>query len=269
MNKRGIFWGGVLILVGLLILLDTLGVFEPLGISLWGLILPTLLILCGIWLIWSIVNRQKYSPSEQVTIPDDGIQRAELVINHGAGRIFISADPKQTNLIEGTFDGGVEQDVQSSSGTLMIKLAIVSDYFWKFPAIWNPNRSLDWKMRLKPSARYELVLQTGASDSRIDLTDLLVDSVSIKTGASATELTLPQAAGFTDVKVKSGASSLAIKIPGNVAARIRTAGGMMDLSIDRSRFPRSGGYYQSNDFDLADNKADLEIETGVGSVKIW
>jgi hypothetical protein len=269
MNKRGLFWGGALILLGLLFLLDTLGVFEFLGVSLWGLILPALLILIGIWLIWSIFARQKNPQSEQVTIPDDGIQRAELVINHGAGRLILSADPLQFNLLEGSFGGGVEHDTQRNAGTLKIKLTMVSDFFWKFPGIWGPQQSLDWNMRFKPTARYVFVLNTGASESRIDLTNLLVDSVSIKTGASSTDLALPQAAGFTTVKVRSGASSLSIKVPRNVAARIRATGGMMDMNIDKSRFPQSGVYHQSNDYDMADNKVDLEIETGVGSVKIW
>ena len=267
MNKRGLFWGGALILLGLFILLDNLGVFESLGVSLWGIILPVLLILIGIWLIWSLFARQKNPQNEQVTVPDDDIQLAEIVINHGAGRLFISADPLQSNLLEGSFDGGVRQDTQRNAGTLRIKLTMVSDFFWRFPGNWAPQQSLDWNMKFKPTARYVFVLNTGASDSRIDLTDLLVDSISIKTGASSTELTLPQSAGFTTVKVKSGASSLFIKVPGDVAARIHASGGMMNL--DKSRFPRIGVYHQSNDYDMADNKVDLEIETGVGSVRIW
>jgi hypothetical protein len=269
MNKRGFYWGGALIVLGIIFLLDNLGAFEPLGVSIWGLIIPALLILAGIWLIWGIFARQNKPQSERVTIPDDGIERAELAINHGAGRLIISADPLQSNLLEGSFDGGVEQDTHRNAGMLRLRLTRASDFYWKSPWFWAPQQSLDWKMRLKPSARYVFVLNTGASESRIDLTDLLVDSVSIKTGASSTELILPQSAGFTSVKVKSGASSLSIKIPENVAARIRVTGGLMDLNLDKGRFPRSGVYYQSIDYDMADNKVDLEIETGVGSVKIW
>ena len=33
MNKRNLFWGGALLLLGLLVLLDNLGVFEPLGVN--------------------------------------------------------------------------------------------------------------------------------------------------------------------------------------------------------------------------------------------
>lgn len=268
MNRRGVFWGLVLIILGVLFLLDTLGVFEPIGVSIWGIILPALLILIGIWLIWSIFARPKNRQNEHVSVPDEGSEQVEVVINHGAGRLFISADPQQSNLLEGSFDGGVEQDIQRVSGRLRIKLTMITDFFWRIPATWAPQQSLDWNMRFKPTARYAFMLNTGASDSRIDLTDLLVDLISIKTGASSTELSLPQAAGFTSVKVKSGAASLSIKIPANVAARIRSAGGMMDLTINKSRFPRSGAYYQSDDYERSDNKVDLELETGVGSVKI-
>jgi hypothetical protein len=237
MKRRELFWGLVLILLGILFLFDTLGVFEPLGVSIWELVFPTLLILVGVWLIWSIFARSSKSLNEQVSIPDEGKVKVEVVINHGAGRLFISADPHQTNLLEGSFDGGVEQDIQRDSGILRIKLTMMKDLIWRFPGNWAPQQSLDWNMRFKPTARFTFKLNTGASDSRIDLTDLLVDLISIKTGASSTELFLPRSAGFTSVKLKSGAASLSITIPANVAARVRAAGSMMGLTTIEAVFP--------------------------------
>jgi hypothetical protein len=112
-------------------------------------------------------------------------------------------------------------------------------------------------------------MNTGASESKIDLSDLLVDRITLKTGASSTELSLPHAAGQTFVKIQSGAASLSIKIDEKVAARIRVMGGLTDMKLDKGRFLRSGPVYQSTDYDTAQNKIDLDVETGVGSVKIW
>ncbi len=88
------------------------------------------------------------------------------------------------------------------------------------------------------------------------------------TGASATKLTLPAHAGLTSAKIQSGVASVEITVPGGVAARIRATGGLASIDIDETRFPRSGDTYRSPDFDAAENKVDLRIETGVGSVRV-
>jgi hypothetical protein len=81
-------------------------------------------------------------------------------------------------------------------------------------------------------------------------------------------LTLPENAGSTRVKIESGAASLEIQVPSGVAARIRSSGGLSSFSVDKDRFPRVGDIYQSPDFDVAQNKVELNVQMGVGSVSI-
>jgi hypothetical protein len=49
MRRNGVFWGGILILLGLLFLLDNLGIFS---VSVWSLFWPVLLIAFGVWVLW-------------------------------------------------------------------------------------------------------------------------------------------------------------------------------------------------------------------------
>jgi hypothetical protein len=266
--KRGLFWGGLLVLLGTIFLLDSLGVFDTFGVSAWGLILPAILILLGIWIIWGITTRRNYSETGQLLIPDEVVQQVDLTINHGAGRLLISANQSQINLVEGTYHGGMQQDTSRTSNSLRVKLSMQSDFLWNIPVFWEPRNGFEWDLKFKPGIKYSLELNTGASEAKIDLTDLLIDRISLKTGASGTELTLPQSAGFTSARIQSGAASLSIKVPENVEARIRVTGGLMDLDIDKHRFPWSGTYYQSSDYDRAEHRVDLDVTTGVGSVKI-
>lgn len=60
-----------------------------------------------------------------------------------------------------------------------------------------------------------------------------------------------------------------IRVLENAAAQICVEGGLMDAQVDRNRFPRSGSLYRSEGFETAENQADLDIEGGAGSVKIW
>ena len=206
--------------------------------------------------------------SEQVTIPAEGASQAEIRFNHGAGRLSIAAGASAGNLVEGTFVGGVDRKTSRACDTLKVDLSVPPDHVWGFPFNWGPNRGYEWTVGLSRDMRLTLDFRTGASETRLDLSDLQVADLRLQTGASSTELTLPANAGYTRAELKSGAASIDITVPPNVAARIKARGGLADINLDRQRFPRSGDVSQSPDYESAANKAEIFIETGVGSVEI-
>jgi len=114
----------------------------------------------------------------------------------------------------------------------------------------------------------DLRLEAGASRTTLDLIDLKVRNLQLQTGASDTRVRLPRAAGVTNVKAETGAASLTIEIPAGVAARIRNRMAIGSSQIDEARFPRVGDIYQSLDYATATNRVDLDIQSGVGSVKV-
>jgi hypothetical protein len=126
---------------------------------------------------------------------------------------------------------------------------------------------MNWDMRLTQALPIALDLRTGAGEYHLDLSDVQVDDLQLKTGASSTHLTLPANAGHTRVRYEGGAASLSIRVPDGVAACIRVDG-LSDTHVDTNRFPRSGHAYQSSDYDTARNKIDISIDIGVGSVDI-
>jgi hypothetical protein len=138
--------------------------------------------------------------------------------------------------------------------------------FWTWP--WGGRGALDWTFGLSRDVPLELRLETGASESRIDLGELKVTDVRLQTGASSTELSLPANAGNTRVHVGAGAASVVVRVPGGVAAQIRSQSGLASVRVDQTRFPRNGSYYQSPDYATAANKVDIYVEVGVGSVDI-
>lgn len=125
-----------------------------------------------------------------------------------------------------------------------------------------------WHLQLAPDLPFDLALKAGASDCRLDLRDLQIKRLRLDAGASSLHVTLPASAGMTEVRCSSGAASLVIRVPGGVAARIRTKGGLSSTSVDRRRFPRQGTTYQSPDYDTATNRVDIQLQIGVGSVDI-
>jgi hypothetical protein len=131
----------------------------------------------------------------------------------------------------------------------------------------NADSRLD--VTLRPNLPLSLTVQTGATQARLDLSQLRVSSLDVAMGAAETWVRLPENAGATTAHFSGGATSLTLEIPDGVAAQIRTRGGLNTVSVDQSRFPAAGtDVYRSPDYDSAQNKVDITIETGVSTIHV-
>ena len=110
-------------------------------------------------------------------------------------------------------------------------------------------------------------METGASDNYLDFTNAQLEELHLETGASSTEILLPEGCAFTTVHVESGASAIKIHIPQKVAARIKISG-LIGKTIDTDRFIQNGEHYESPDYEKAKNRVEINVESGVGSVEI-
>jgi predicted membrane protein len=264
MRKGTIFWGAIIILLGILLLINNLT-----GIDVGKFFWPLLLIFLGVWILWGASSGPRTFEAEEATIPLEGAGEARIHIGHGAGRLRLSGGASPDALLSGSFGGGLEQEIKREGNILDVKLNVrVSGAHFAFPWMWGPGRSLDWTADLNEEIPLSLNLETGASDTRVDLSALRVTDLRLQTGASSSEITLPASAGHTKAVIRSGAASVKIRVPDGVAARVKASGGMADIQVDTSRFPRVGGVYQSEDYATAENKVDIDIETGVGSISV-
>ena len=261
--KRGtLFWGMVLIILGLALLLDNLGILGD--INIWNLLWPLFLITLGAWILFGRVFR-RVPATEHVSIPLEGAQSARVRVGHGAGRLDVYAGSGMGILAEGDFTGGLDFRSQQVGDVLEVKMRPPENFF---PFDWSPGTTLDWSFGLSADIPLSLDFETGASESRLNLRDLRLTELRLKTGASSTTIDLPANAGQTRAIIESGAASVNIAIPEGVAARIRTQGGLSTFQVDTNRFAQVGGVYQSLDYDTAANKVDMDIQMGVGSVNI-
>lgn len=262
--RSATFWAIVLILAGVLLLVGNLS-----GVATGRLIWPLVLIALGVWIIWGILAGPRTIETETAAIPLEGAAQARVRIYHGAGRLRVDGSANPGELASGTFAGGL--DVQSKRDGGMLDVEMRSkvrglDYAW--PWMWGPGHGLDWTFGLSREIPLALDLQTGASDTRLNLTDLRVTELRVQTGASANEILLPANAGRTAVEIHSGAASVVVRVPAGVAARIQIKAGAAGVSVDKGRFPRVEGVYRSPDYDTATNRADIDVETGAGSIEV-
>jgi hypothetical protein len=263
MRLRGnLFWGIVLIVLAALLLFNQQGWLRG---DIFGYFWPLVIILFGIWLLIGALNRGRSGATGQkLSIPLEGAQTARIKLDHAAGRLNVRAGASPTEVLNGDFGAEVDFKAHLEASQLQVKLRNAQQ-FWA----WIPGENLDWDLRLNGDIPLRLKIDSGASASTLDLTELKVVELDINTGASSTELNLPANAGNTLVDIDSGAASLKLRIPPGVAARIKVKGGIASVNVDSNRFPRmDGGLYQSADYANATNRADITIDTGVGSVEI-
>ncbi|MCL4560244.1 MAG: DUF5668 domain-containing protein [Chloroflexi bacterium] len=265
MRSGRLFWGALILLVGLLFLLQNLGIVTG---SIWGIIWPLVIILIGLQLLFGrVLYRNRYE-SQQLSIPLEGERQAAIEFQHGAGRLTVRAGSDPNLLLSGVFNGGVQHSSRREGDRSRITLSSSAEIYFGFPWFFGPPPDLNWDVTLNPSTPLDLEFKTGASKSELDLRQLKVQYLRLGTGASSTDITLPENAGITQVRVSAGAASIGIRIPDKVAGRIEAKGGIASIHIDTTRFSQSGNVYQSSDFETAANRADIFIEAGVGSIDI-
>ncbi len=268
MRNGGIFWGIILVLLGGLFLLETLGIL-PANVNVWGVFWPLLLIALGLSALIQAL-RPGYARAEALRLPLEGARAARVKIGYGAGELMIDDRAGLDELLNGSFGGGVESHTRRSMDETSVELRLPArnlQFFW--PPVGPGPRGLNWTIGLNPEVVYRLELEVGASRNRMNLTNLKVSELRLQTGASATEIDFPARAGRTSAVIKAGAAGVEVRVPQGVGVRIHAAGGLAEVNVDTVRFPRTGGGdYRSADYETAANRLDLEIEAGLGSVSV-
>jgi hypothetical protein len=264
MRYSSIFWGIALVLIGGLFLLNSLDIIH---FNLWNILWPLFLIALGLFIVLGRTYGPRSLDAESASMLLESASRATVRVRYGAGRLQLGSGASLGSLFSGTFVGGVARRSSWNGDAIDVELSIPSPLpVIPFPFMWG--RGLDWTLNLTDQIPLVLNIATGASDNQIDLAALRVTDFKLSTGASATAVTFPSNAGMVRGKIESGAASVSVRIPQGVAGRIRFDGALSGITVDRARFPRQEGVYESPDFATAVNKVDLKIEVGVGSVDV-
>ncbi|MCE1254991.1 MAG: DUF5668 domain-containing protein [Anaerolineae bacterium] len=266
MNIHRLFLGVLIVLLGLMLLLNTFGILT---VNAWLIFWPLVLILAGVWFLFRpVFLRHAGSGVENINIPLASASALRLKLKHGAGRLHLEAAPGgSAAAVTGMFIGGVEYDHHLHGDEMKVKLHTPSDIFWDFLPVAS-QEGLTWDVKLNRDVPLSLDINTGASESNLDLSYLNLKELEIKTGASATQVILPASAGYTHMKIGSGAASVKIQVPEGVAARFFIRHGMADIHVDSLRFPFNGKYYETPAFASCPNRVEAEIDTGVGAIEI-
>jgi hypothetical protein len=113
----------------------------------------------------------------------------------------------------------------------------------------------------------DLEIDYGAADANIDLSQVRVNNVALKTGASSTILKLGDIENLTDVSVKSGASSITIRIPRGTGVKLNLSSGLTSNSL-ADLVSVGEDTYESLGYKTASKVVNITTEIGVASFVI-
>jgi hypothetical protein len=259
MKRDNIFWGTALILLGVLLFLQTQGYIQNVFRYLW----PIALILAGGWLILGIYWTPARSEEETFRIPLGMAKSARFKFSHGAGQIEITGGAPVGQVLVGSSAVGMNQNHSLEGDRLEVNVEAGPS----FVPFLGPSQGV-WRFQLTEEIPVTLVVEAGASSVNIDLKDVQASRVELNTGASSSNITVP-AQGVSLLDIEAGAASVNVRVPVTTAARIRVEEGVNSVSVDTNRFPRlDSGFYQSSGYDTAADRAEINIEAGLGSVSV-
>lgn len=258
MRRSSFFWGALLVVLGVLFLLDSIGVLV---IDVWSVFWPLLLIVVGLWFLAGVFWRRS-AEAKALSIPLKGVEAAEIEVEYGAGELVIDGETAPDELLTGEFDGGVDYDARERGEALHLSLRSPASAFWS----WNGQRR--WSVGINREIPLRLKVKTGASRALLDLSAMNLSRLDLDTGASETTVTLPAAAGETLANVNTGVAAVYLTVPEGVGAHIQADAGLAEVKVDESRFPRQGNGYASPDFENSQNRVEINVRVGVGSVHV-
>jgi len=260
MRRGSIFWGGILILLGILFALQAANIIN----DVFGWFWPLFLILLGVAVLVSRFTAPNLSGGEAFSINLEGAAKVALDVDHGAGSVKVMGGAPHGVALSGTQGTTMSFKSHLNGDTLTVDI----DAGPSFIPFLGPEGG-SWVFQLTNEVPVSMKVDGGAASLDFDFTDTKLEFLGVDMGASSLSMKLPANAGRTLVDVESGAASIDITIPQGVAARIRMEQGISTQNIDLARFPEiGGGLYQSPNFDSAENQAEINLEGGANSVTI-
>ncbi len=302
-NNGNFLLGLILIIVGGLWIAGTLGIIEVSMLFIFLKFWPVLLILAGINIIfkgnkgvvllsaliiitggiylaqhddfngisfldWTYENKQNWD-DEPITILEDSydlesIESATLNLNVGAAHIDIDSiiGNKMKYSIPDYYLSRT-YNTKGTHATIMIK----HNKSFKINAFGN-NNNLDYKFYLPEDIKWIIELDAGASEAKLNLSNLIVDNVSIDTGASDIALIIGDKNDHTTIDISTGVSDVNLSINKNSGVRIDSDQAISDNNFESQGLIKIDGYYESKNYDKADKKVEIKIDSAISNMNL-
>ena len=224
--------------------------------------------------------------TENKTVGAQGASSALVDLRMGAGKVTVHGGA--SDLMNATFLYNVtawkpivDYVVSNNKGSLLVHEPSGTYSF-------SSKYRYEWDLRLNSSTLIDMEVSTGAGDTVLDLSDMMVRTLTVDAGASSTSIkSSPKAMTSMDVKtgvgsvninltgdwknsatvhVDGGVGSIKLVVPRNVGVTVDAKRGLG--SVSASGFTRDGNTYRNAAYGTSSVTLSIDLNVCVGSVTV-
>lgn len=157
-----------------------------------------------------------------------------------------------------------------SSATVEIKDSERSHWGWSFSKAWSwaGNEKKNWEIRLTDRIPIDLRVNTKASRTDLDLSDLKINSFDLDAKASNVEIKISDLVNDVTCKIDASASKLSISFPEDMGLKIENHAKVSTTSFSHLSLKETDNGYETPDFEKAPRKLILYLEGSAIKLKI-
>jgi hypothetical protein len=294
LNSGRLFTGGLLLLAGVLLLLNNIGVI---GWGLWINLLslwPLLLVALGLRLIfrrgplailsplvlvlmvvWAIAMPAQYVPGSETSTfrqtLDPTVREATLVIGTGAVDLRVRASDMTSG------------DLFSASERWFGRPTVWRYELINYRAVVRATRRFDTivgipfttkgmtnrsEIALHPSVPWRIEVNSGASNVDLDLAGIEVRELEIGSGASNIDIVLGDRAERVVVEIEAGFASVDLTVPRGVGVRVDKESALSGDNLSAMGFSKQNDMWFSRGYESATKFIEVNFEGGFSSFNI-
>ncbi|OGU55028.1 MAG: hypothetical protein A2V66_07775 [Ignavibacteria bacterium RBG_13_36_8] len=258
-------WPLLLVFIGLMVVTKNT-IVKPIISLLFGIFIAVVIFGTFYNLFGFIECNEDYDYSISKVYEENynGSEFANLEVKSGAGTFYIQ---RPTDLlVHGTGKGNFADYnfyTYNRDNTAWVEFNLRNKHFSIFDG--KIRNFLEIELNEKPV--WDLKLDIGAARAKFDLSPFKIRDIDLNTGATSVYIKLGNLYDDVNVSVEMGAASLIFDIPKESGCKL--TGKMFLMSKDLDGFiKRDKRYYETPNYEDAENKIDIDIQGGVSSVEI-
>ena len=213
----------------------------------------------------SLFYRTGETHQKQEVIPLKDAASAQIAVRMGAGDFRIGAGSDQ--LADTHFSYNVPSWKPTTDYSVRGGTAELGIEQPKVTGIGSGSIRNVWDLEFNPDIPLTLDVRLGAGESRLDLSQLTVNSLKMKTGVGFAEVDLTgERQQDVEVELRGGVGEVDVLLPAEVGVRVRVEGGLGE--IDARGLTRQGDLYLNDAYGGTKPTLTLDIEGGVGGIHL-
>ena len=207
--------------------------------------------------------------TEHVSVVLDDSNIAYVNIDFGVGSLEIAGMEDDTYLLKGDLDlfegNSLEENYQLDNDVIYYSVG----YEEGFHGIPFPNRDLvnpDWDIEINNDIPIKLIVSSGVGEAFLHLEDIQLQEFNLEIGVGKVIVYLPDEGDFI-VDIEGGIGELIVYVPTTLGARMIINTGIGNVDVP-SGFDIDGSIYTNGLFSSSENRVDIRVDAGIGSVVI-